>query len=265
MQLNSYYQGGSSTPSSNPLANSTYSQGLIRDLGQRQYQLNPDDLAQQAAVSRAKRLQSLLGQLSDLLEKAVTSSPDPDAAVQDYDRYVEYILARVAGDPNAQPPQGFEEFAAELESLVDDVVAAFEALLNSGDFAQDQDPEQLSKSLNGIMAMLERIAARRIERMLANDWYLKWRQMYRNDLSEITECHFVKDQTTARSLPEGVSQADADSAEGLQRGPSSVHGSQLLELLSQASEMKGPNQQPLLNEGLLQGVKHLLATFQNAK
>lgn len=155
---------------------SSVSAQLATQLGQQQY--SAQELAQQATASRAKRLDSLLGQLSNTIEDAVSNISDPALAQQTENEYVAYVLKRLHGDQTAKAPESLGEFAYALDALVHDVLVAWDALQAAGDMAQQQ--QQNWNSLSGVMQVLEDIASRRVKTMLNNAWYQRWRQIYRN-------------------------------------------------------------------------------------
>lgn len=260
MNFASLSQLFSATAVSSGVVNSQY---MTNSATQNQNQLSQQELAQKAAQARAKRLQSLFDQFSDLLQHAVLEDDDPLAALELSEQYVTYVLSRLAGDTTAMPPEGFDEFADELESLVDDIMMAWDALIKAGDFSKSENPDDALTSIQQIVDMLERIAQRRFERMLANDWYFKWRMLYRDKITDAEQTGLEAANQLACSLPMGVSPGEAQ-AQVLATGSTVPQTSQLMRLLNHALEIKRPDGTPLLSQekhqqltGFLANVGHL--------
>ena len=223
---------------------------------QQQRRLTPEEIKKQATASRAKRLQKLLNRLGETLDEAVASTPDSTQAQQTHAAYLEYILARLNGgdaDPNLAPPEGFEDFATELQTLIDDVVRAWDALINATDIFPEDAPEQVFQDLDVVVAILDRIADRRLQRMMASSWYVSWRLNYQNEmLSEMTESHFAESKTDLSGLAGDVGAIKAVLSSSDQKG-------MLKQFLQEALYMQNPaTGEPLLNSTQREAVSQLL-------
>ncbi len=222
-----------------------------------QNQLSNEEIEKQAALSRAKRLQKLLDQLNNVLDDAIEATPDSNEAAQMEADYVAYILARLSGaGEGLERPEGFGEFAEELNRLIDDVLRAWDALVNSDvAFSDEVAPDKVFQDLESVIAVLENIALRRMEQLIANNWYQQWREGYRNTmLDDIKESHFAEELVPLTSLApdmDALQYALANTGENQGR---------LVNLLRDALEIKNPEtQQPILNPTQQQAVNDLLS------
>lgn len=204
---------------------------------------NVQTLSDMAAAARAKRLDSLLGQLSGLIEEANANVTDPLEALMQQAASVDYVLARLRGEEPSELPGSLSEFAYELEDLIGDILVAWDALRSAGDLTQENSQAQNIKSIDGILSILEGIASRRIERMVNSLWYMQWRNTYRNTEIDLSESGVQK--ASFGSLPQGVSQADAQEALGQQ---AMLKPSQLFDFLQQAIAMTDPSGIHLLSQ-----------------
>lgn len=223
---------------------------------QNQNPLSQEEIEQQAAVSRAKRLQRLLAQLNDVLDEAVEATPDAGEASEMEAAYLEYILARLSGEGEDLPlPEGFGDFAEELSALIDDVVRAWEALINAEEAFVDEAPQKVFEDLDAVIAILENIINRRIERLMSNNWYQQWRTAYRNDmLEDIKETHFAQEQPDFQALAPDMS------AQELALANTGANQGRLVKLLQDAMQIQDPDtQEPLLNPVQTQAVSDLLS------
>lgn len=242
-------------PNYNPTANNQNTGNINFQQNQNQNQLSKEEIEQQAAVSRAKRLQRLFDQLNNVLDEAVAATPNSTEAQEMEAAYVQYILDRLQGaGSNLTPPEGFEDFATELNNLIDDVVRAWEALLNSEDVFVENEPGKVFQDLDAIIAILEGIATRRMERLIANNWYQQWRTAYRNDmLEDIKESHFSKEQPNLTGLADNmpIQQNVVSQSENNQ--------SRLVHLLQDAAAMKTPGTNtPVLKPVQQEAVQNVL-------
>ncbi len=238
-------------------ANSTqaYNNSQLNQLSQRQ-QYSQTDLAQQAAASRAKRLDSLFTGLTNLLEQAVvnnlaTHGPD---IINDY---LDYALARLNGNNTGDLPEGLEDYANELEQLISDIVAAWDALLSSGDLNGETDTTQI-QSFGSVLEILERIANRRLEAMMANNLYAQWRDLYRNGFDQVKDNLFTEGSEATRSLPAGVTPAVAQAIVDGDNSTISLDNIAILSFLQTALSAKREGGAPVLNEDLQARVAEIL-------
>lgn len=223
-------------PSYNPTANTQNTGNINFQQNQNQNQLSKEEIEQQAAISRAKRLQRLFDQLNNVLDAAIAATPDSTEAQETEAAYIQYILDRLQGaGNNVAPPEGFEDFASELNTLIDDVVRAWESLLNNKEIFVENEPGKVFQDLDAVIAILENIANRRMERLIANNWYQQWRTSYRNDmLEDIKESHFANEQPNLTSLADNMPIQQNIVAQ------SENNQGNLIRLLQDAVEMKQP-------------------------
>lgn len=248
----------------NPLGTSGYNTTTaytntpnVNNTQQNQNQLSSEEIEKQAALSRAKRLQKLLDQLNNVLDDAIDATPDSNEAAQMEADYLAYILARLSGaGEGLERPDGFGEFAEELNRLIDDVLRAWDALVNSDTaFSDETTPSDVFQNIQDVIAVLENIAIRRMEQLIANNWYQQWRENYRNTmLDDIKESHFAEELVPLASLaPDMASQQEAVAHTGAYQG-------RLVNLLQDALAIKDPaTQQPILNPTQQQAVSDLLS------
>jgi hypothetical protein len=239
----------------NPTANAQNTGNINFQQNQNQNQLSKEEIEQQAAISRAKRLQRLFEQLNNVLDEAVAATPDSTEAMEMEAAYVQYILARLQGTgDNLVPPEGFGDFATELNNLIDDVVRAWEALLNSEDAFVEIEPGKVFQDLDAVIAILENIATRRMECLMANNWYQQWRTAYRNDmLEDIKESHFAKEQPNLTSQADNMPTQQNIAAQG------ENNQGNLIRLLQDAVNMKKPGTDtPVLEPVQQEAVQNVL-------
>lgn len=173
MLLSSYSSAYTANQGANQ-ASSNYYQ--FQTQGQAQY--SPEELAAQAKASRVRHLNRLMEKLDALIHQSVEDL-DPQQALTQQSDTVAYVLARLNGADEGDAPESLGELAYALDDLLDDILAAWDLVLNAGDLIQQpQDIEDLD-AFDGVLLMLERIASRRIERVMNNVWYQQWRQLYR--------------------------------------------------------------------------------------
>lgn len=242
-------------PNYNPTANTQNTGNINFQQNQNQNQLSKEEIEQQAAVSRAKRLQRLFDQLNNVLDEAIAATPDSTEAQEMEAAYIQYILDRLQGSgENTPPPEGFEDFATELNNLIDDVVRAWEALLNTKDIFVENEPGKVFQDLDAVIAILENIATRRMERLMANNWYQQWRTAYRNDmLEDIKESHFTKEQPNLTGLADNMSTQQNIAAQ------SENNQGNLIRLLQDAVAIKKPGTNtPVLKPVQQEAVQNVL-------
>lgn len=225
------------SPNYNSTANNQNLGNINFQQNQNQNQLSKEEIEQQAAISRAKRLQRLFDQLNNVLDQAIAATPDNTEAQEMEAAYVQYILDRLQGSgSNVSPPEGFGDFATELNTLIDDVVRAWEALLSNEDLFVDTESDTVFQDLDSVIAILENIATRRMERLIANNWYQQWRTAYRNDmLEDIKESHFAKEQPNLTGLADNMPNQQNIASQ------SKANQGRLVHLLQDALEMKKPD------------------------
>lgn len=203
-------------------------------------QVGQQQLTAYASASRAKRLGGLFEKLTEVInEAALTQFSDPQMAVQTQREYVEYVLARLRGDQTQGTPESLGEFAYELESLIDDILQAWEALMQVNHFMNREEVEQID-SIDPLLAILNRIASRRIESLMNNNWFRQWWDIHRK-----------RDEAHEAALVE--------SGDSVQENISNHNKSLLLELLGHASEMIDSNGIYLVSEEKRKGISSLLA------
>ncbi len=249
--------GGSYTPQANAQNNGN----INFQQNQQQNRLTPEEIEKQAAASRAKRLQRLLGQLSDVLETAVEQTPDVTEAMETHAAYLEYILGRLQGEEQGlEPPEGFEDFAGELNALIDDVVRAWDALINASEIFPEDAPQKVFEDIDAVVAILENIASRRFQRMLSANWYAQWRLLYHDGtLSMLKDSHFSESRPDVGKL--------AGNADAIKQVMASSDGKNLLKhLLKDAMDMKNPDtDQPMLRPEQQEAVSRILNTLAGAE
>lgn len=253
MFLNPFKQGATNSQAQ---ASQSYNNSQLNQVSQHQ-QYSQTDLAQQAAAARAKRLDSLFTNLTDLLENAVIENlgaHGPDI-IEDY---LNYALARLNGDKTGELPEGLEEYSNELEQLIADIVVAWDALLSAGDLDSETDTTEI-RSFASVLDILARIANRRLETMMSNTLYAQWRDLYRNGFDQVKDNLFTEGSEATGSLPAGVSPA---AAQAVVDGDSSVirlDNRIILSFLQTALQARREGGEPVLNEALQGRVQEILA------
>lgn len=199
-------------------------------------QYNQIDLNQSAAASRAKRLESLFESLNQVLEEAVVDNfaQQGPGVVDDY---MSYVMARLRGADDEAVPEGFESYQDKMEEILDDILLAWETMLTSGDF-EGEDVEEFN-SIEAVLGVLDRIASRRLSKMLESDFYSRWRFTYRNNFD---------------LAKEGALTQDAPQLEFTQQ-------SKILDFLQAALEAKNEQGQPFLSPEKQEAVKAFLEDF----
>lgn len=223
-------------------AQNTYSANsmLSSQLSSNKY--TAEELNQMAKASRAKRLDSLLKNLQALIELAA-NDPNPLEAAKKQKEYFEYVVSRLQGDPDAEAPDSFGAMAYEIESLIDDVLEAWNALLN--DNYEEFDTPQKFQSIDGVLAMLNHIANRRVTALMNSYLYQQWRHMYR-DFDEDSPMNFSPDAQNTRHLPSSDAQLSQENVEKTYP---------LLEMLNAATQIQDHDGNYLVSEDKRQQVQ----------